>query len=263
MLSNSKQLDWNNLIPNQTATAINNWTSYFNNETKTNQDFENVLVCDLNQFKNNINHVLNLTSNWFYGFMFNHTLINFSERGVNFSGINNLAWAAKPTSTISQFEYSINNKSLNLSYVINTSYTVAATKKLAFWQVNENDEVTDFVSINRKVIVTDATISPCLVNYPYNFSNYSIHDFYVYGGFYINFAKSLIFTDPIIKVNKTIKDNQKFLTYFDNNFVKEYLQNQKLINSSSAIGNKINFTNMYFLALGTRNILYPQGCRRI
>ena len=57
------------------------------------------------------------------------------------------------------------------------------------------------------------------------------------------FYFSLIFSNPIIKVNKTIQNNQQFLTYFDNNFVKNYLENEKLINSSSAIGNRIYFSN--------------------
>ncbi|MBO7043954.1 hypothetical protein J6W34_05385 [bacterium] len=101
----------------------------------------------------------------------------------------------------------------------------------------------NFVTIKRKVIVQNATIAPCLVNYPYNFLNYSNDVFYAYGGFYINFAESLRFLNPTITINKQINKNQTFLIYFDDNFVKNYLQNPKLINSSSAVGNKIDFMN--------------------
>lgn len=242
-LQNNKQLNWNNLISNQNETAINNWSNYFNNEIKNNVNFKNVISSDLNQFELNINHILNLSSNWFYGFMFNHTLIKFSQQGTNFSGINNLKWAAKPISTITDFQYQIINKKINLSYVITTSYDVAATNDIKFWSINENEVVNNFVTIKRKVIVQNATIAPCLVNYPYNFLNYSNDVFYAYGGFYINFAESLRFLNPTITINKQINKNQTFLIYFDDNFVKNYLQNPKLINSSSAVGNKIDFMN--------------------
>ena len=184
----------------QTNNAWTNWSNYFNNELKQ-VGFNKVINTDLTYWKQNINQVLDQQNHiWVYGQNYLYSLNELTNS--NFA--NNKLWAVNASYQVNDVNYQISDQTLNLSYQLTTTYNVAPVLANT---VNTKQAVHDVAQVTSLITVNNATIAPCLVNYPYNLANNNGLTFNAYGGWYIKFNKELLFTNNHL-INHFGKNNK-------------------------------------------------------
>ena len=227
---NNAQLSIN---PKNDNNAWTNWATYFNNEIKQ-VGFNQVINTDLVYWTKNINQVLNHQHHiWVYGQNYLYSLNELTNN--NF--VNNKLWAVNASYQVSKVKYQLSDSTLNLSYLLTTTYNVAPVINNV---INVNKQVNDVAQVTSLITINNATIAPCLVNYPVNFNNNDLK-FNVYGGWYIKFNKELLFTNNHL-INHFDKNNEaKWYQTFGQFFIDDYLNSAQTLNSSLS-GDENNYS---------------------
>ena len=218
----------------QTNNAWTNWSNYFNNELKQ-VGFNKVINTDLTYWKQNINQVLDQQNHiWVYGQNYLYSLNELTNS--NFA--NNKLWAVNASYQVNDVNYQISDQTLNLSYQLTTTYNVAPVLANT---VNTKQAVHDVAQVTSLITVNNATIAPCLVNYPYNLANNNGLTFNAYGGWYIKFNKELFFTNNHL-INHFDKNNKaKWYQAFGQFFINDYLNSAQTLHSSLS-GDENNYS---------------------
>lgn len=217
----------------KTNNAWTNWANYFNSEIKQ-AGFNKVINTDLTYWKQNINLILAKQNHiWVYGQNYLYSLNELTNS--NFA--NNKLWAVNATYDVSDVKYQINNQTLNLSYRLTTTYNVAP---VIINTINVKQAIYNVAQVTSLITVNNASIAPCLINYPYNLANDNGLTFNAYGGWYIKFNKELLFTNNHL-INHFNKDNSaKWYQAFGQFFINDYLNSAQTLNSSLS-GNENNY----------------------